>query len=47
MSIGINNEGDEDHILVVEFTNDIVTMDEWGGVGGGFVQPAEFATFMC
>ena len=35
-------------LCVVEFTNDIIAMDidEWGGVGGVFVYPSKFFTFM-
>jgi len=28
---GVNRDWDEGHVFVVEFTNDFVAMDRWGG----------------
>ena len=43
----INGEGDEKHVFVVEFTNDIVTMNEWGGVCRWLVHTSKtFVSFM-
>ena len=43
---GINRDWDEDHVFVVEFTNDAVTMDERGGGGVWLVHSPKFTTFM-
>jgi hypothetical protein len=32
MGKGVNHDRDEDHVFVVEFANDFVAMDRWGGV---------------
>ena len=45
-SIGIDSEGDEDHFIVSDFTNDIVTMDERGGGGVWLVHSSKFTMFM-
>ena len=45
MWIDISEEGD-DHALVVDFTNDIVTINKWEGVGGWLVHTSKFVTFM-
>ncbi len=45
-SMWINSEWDEDHVFLVEFSNDGVAMDEWGGCGGGLVDASEFGPFM-
>jgi len=42
----VNGEWDEDHVFVVEFSNDIVTMDERGGGGVWLVHSPKFTTFM-
>ncbi len=34
---GTNSEGDEDHVFSIQFANDIITVDEGCGGGGGFV----------
>jgi hypothetical protein len=45
--VWINREGDEDHhVPLVEFANDGVTMDEWGGWGGWLVHSPELGAFM-
>jgi len=31
MGEGVNRDWDEDHVFVVEFANDFVTVDRWGG----------------
>ena len=41
----INGEGDEDNFFVY-FANDIITVDERCGGGGGFVHTSKFASFM-
>jgi hypothetical protein len=43
---GVNGEGDEDHVFSIQFTNDIITMDERCGGGGGFVHTSKFTLFM-
>ncbi len=46
MCPGVNGEGDEDHVFLLHFTNDIITVDESCGGGGGFVCMSKFALFM-
>ena len=45
-TVWINREGDEDHVSLVEFANDGVTVDEWGGWGCWLVHSSEFGAFM-
>ena len=40
-SMWVNSEWDEDHVFLVEFSNDVVTMDEWGGGCGWLVYASE------
>ena len=42
----INGKWDEYHVLLIDFTNDTVTMDKRIRVGARFVHPAKFALFM-
>ncbi len=46
MCPGIHGEGDEDHFILVQFANDIITGDERCGGGGGFVCMSNFALLM-
>jgi hypothetical protein len=42
----VHSEWDEDHVLVVEFTNDAVAMDERRRWGGWLVCAPKFGPFM-
>jgi hypothetical protein len=43
----VDSEGDENHVFVVDLTNDIITMNKWGGVGRRLVHTSKFASFMA
>jgi hypothetical protein len=38
----INGKRNEDHVFVIKFTNDTVTIDEGGDAGGRIVHPSQF-----
>ena len=42
----VDSEGDEDHVFVVDFTDDVITMNEWGDVGSLLVHTSKFALFV-
>ncbi len=43
----VDSEGDENHVFVVDITDDIITMNEWGGVGRWLVHTPKFASFVA
>ena len=43
----VDGEWDENHISVVEFADNIVTMNEWGGLAGWLVHPSKFSSFVA
>ena len=43
---GVNRDWDEDHVFVVEFANDFVAMDRWGGGGSWFADSSKFVLFV-
>ena len=43
----VDGEWDENHISVVEFADNIVTMNKMGGVGGWLVHCSEFSSFVA
>ena len=43
---GVNHDWEEDHVFVVEFANDFVAVDRWGGGSRWFADASEFALFM-
>jgi hypothetical protein len=45
--VWVDSEGDEDHVFVVDFTDDVITMNEWGGVGSWLVHTSKFASFVA
>ena len=42
----IDGEGDEDHFVAYEVTDDVITFDAWGCCRCWFVGASEFSTFM-
>ena len=42
----VNRDWDEDHVFVVEFSNDLVAVYRWGGTSCWFADASEFASFM-
>ncbi len=42
----IDGKTEEDHVFVIKFTNDTVTMDEGGSAGGGHVHLSQFTLFV-
>jgi len=45
--VWVDGEWDENHISVVEFADNIVTMNKWGGVRGWLVHSPEFSSFVA
>ena len=43
----VDGEWDENHISVVKFADNVVTMNEWGGVCGGLVHSSKFCSFVA
>ena len=43
----VDGEWDENHISVVEFADNIVTMNKRGGVGGWLVHSSKFSSFVA
>ncbi len=43
---GVNCDWDEDHVFVVEFSNDFVAVYLWGGDSCWFADASDFASFM-
>ena len=43
----VDGEWDENHVSVVKFANNGVTMNEWGGVGGWLVHTSKFSSFVA
>jgi hypothetical protein len=46
VSMWVDGEWDKGHVFVVEFSNDLITMDEGGGGGVWLVHMSKFVTFM-
>ena len=42
----IDGEGDEDHVFVVDLSDDSIAMNKWGCIGGWLVHTSEFALFV-
>ena len=45
--MGVDGKRDENHISVVEFADDVVTMNEWRGVAGWLVHSSKFSSFVA
>jgi hypothetical protein len=45
-SMWINSKWDQDHVFLVEFSNDVVAVNERGGGGGRLVYSSKFESFM-
>ena len=43
---GVNGERDKDHVFLVDFADDLITVDERCCGGGGLVHTSKFAAFM-
>ena len=42
----IDGEGDEDHVFVVDFSDDSIAMNKWGCIGRWLVHTSKFASFV-
>ena len=45
--MGVNGKRDENHISVLEFADDVVTMNEWRGLAGWLVHSSKFSSFVA
>jgi hypothetical protein len=45
--VWVDSKGDENHVFVVDFTDDIITMNEWAGVDRWLVHTSKFASFVA
>ena len=44
--MGVNGEGDEDHVFVVDLSDDSITMNKWGCIIRWLVHTSKFASFV-